>query len=96
MAYCEKASAHGIRKGSATAVSSGTTMPPPIASIAARGDWSLGQVLDIYWQFSEPGDFYLDRSLTMIDINSDEFAVLPPHFVSTNPLMDDDIKEGLH
>ena len=31
----------------------------------------------------------------MIDINSDEFAVLPPHFVSTNPLMDDDIKEGL-
>ena len=32
----------------------------------------------------------------MIDINSDNFAILSPHFVSTNPLKDDDIKEALH
>ncbi len=34
-------SAHGIRKGSATHVSSATTCPPPIASIANRGNWSM-------------------------------------------------------
>ena len=38
IAYAAKASAHGIRKGSTTAVSSGTTLPPPIASIATPGD----------------------------------------------------------
>ena len=54
MTYCKKASAHGIRKDSATAVSSGTILPPPIASISAWVDWLLGQVLDINWEFSEP------------------------------------------
>ena len=83
LAYAAKASAHSIRKGSATAISSGTTLPPLIASIAACGDWSLGFVLGIYWQFSDSGDYYLGRSLTMIDINSDDFAILPPHFLST-------------
>jgi hypothetical protein len=51
--------AHGLRKGSATHVSCATTAPPPIASIANRGDWSLGKVLDVYWQFAEVGDAYL-------------------------------------
>ena len=36
--HVNKASAHGWRKGSATTVSSGTTLPPPISSIATRGD----------------------------------------------------------
>jgi hypothetical protein len=52
-------SAHGIRKGSATHVSCATTAPPPIASIANRGDWSMGKVLNVYWQFADVGDAYL-------------------------------------
>jgi hypothetical protein len=44
----DHANSHGIRKGSATAVTSGTTLPPPTSSIAARGKWSLGRILDIY------------------------------------------------
>ena len=96
LAYAEKSSAHGIRKGSASAISSGTMLPPPIASIAAQGDWSLGTILDIYWQFSDCGDYYLGRSLTMIDINSEDFAILPPHFISINPLDDPDIKEAIN
>ena len=46
--FVKNFSVHRWPKGSTSAISSGTTMPPPIASIAAMGDWSLGQVLDIY------------------------------------------------
>jgi hypothetical protein len=35
--------AHGIRKGSATKASSCTTCPPPVSSIASRGEWSMGK-----------------------------------------------------
>ena len=61
LVYVMFASAHGIRKGSATSVSSGTTLPPPIASIAARGDWSISKVLDICWKFAEPVDHRFGR-----------------------------------
>jgi len=57
--HVDHANTHGVRKGSGTSASSGTTMPPPVSSIAARGEWSLGQILDLYWQFSAPGDTYL-------------------------------------
>jgi hypothetical protein len=43
--YITTMSAHGIRKGSATHVLCATTCPPPIASIANRGDWSMGKFL---------------------------------------------------
>jgi hypothetical protein len=59
--------AYGIRKGSATLAASGTTYPPPIPSIARRGEWSMGSVLDVYWHFSEPGDHYLGRILAGLD-----------------------------
>jgi hypothetical protein len=58
-------SAHGLRKGSATHVACATAAPPPIASIANRGDWSLGKVLDVYWQFAEVGDSYLGCCLAI-------------------------------
>ncbi len=38
----DHANSHGICKGSATKVTSGTTLPPPTSSIAARREWSLG------------------------------------------------------
>jgi hypothetical protein len=39
----------GVRKGSATQASAGTTCPPPVSLIAARGEWSMGKVLDVYY-----------------------------------------------
>jgi hypothetical protein len=75
--FIQNMSAHGIRKGSATHVACATTAPPPIASIANRGDWSLGKVLDVYWQFAEVGDSYLGRCLCGLDPNDASFSVLP-------------------
>ena len=88
-------SAHGIRKGSATHVASATTSPPPIASIAHRGDWSLGQVLDVYWQFAESGDAYLGRCLSGLNPNHSTFSVLPPHWNVQSAVEDEDISAGL-
>jgi hypothetical protein len=71
----DHANSHGIRKGSATKVTSGTTLPPPTSSIAVRGEWSLGKILDIYWHFAKPGDHYLGRCLAGLDPNSEDFAI---------------------
>ena len=43
-------------KGSTTLAVCGTIAPPPILSIAQRGERSIGSVLEIYWYFSEPSD----------------------------------------
>jgi hypothetical protein len=91
----DHANSHGIRKGSATAVTSGTTLPPPTSSIAARGEWSLGRILDLYWHFAEPGDHYLGRCLAGLDPNSADFAVLPPHFTVSNPMENERIREAI-
>jgi len=90
------ANTHGVRKGSATSASSGTTCPPPVSSIAARGEWSLGKVLDLYWHFAEPGDTYLGRVLAGLDPNSPEFATLPPHWKTSNPMANEKINEGMN
>jgi hypothetical protein len=93
--YITNLSAHGSRKGSATHVACATTAPPPIASIANRGDWSLGKVLDVYWQFAEVGDAYLGRCLCGLDPNHSTFSILPPHWTVDNPVEDADIGEAL-
>jgi len=82
----DHANSHGIRKGSGTHASSGTTAPPPVSSIAARGEWTLGKVLDVYWHFSEPGDTYLGRVLAFLNPSSPDFGTLPPHFNMDDPL----------
>jgi hypothetical protein len=93
--YITTMSAHGIRKGSATHVSCATTCPPPIASIANRGDWSMGKVLDVYWQFADVGDAYLGRCLCGLDPNLSTFSVLPPHWTVDDPVHDPDIEDAL-
>jgi hypothetical protein len=93
--YIRNMSSHGLRKGSATHVASATTAPPPISSIASRGDWSLGKVLDVYWQFADAGDAYLGRCLCGLDPNDSKFSTLPPHWNLESPVNDDDVKEGL-
>jgi hypothetical protein len=47
---------YGLRKGAATYAVAGTTVPPPIPSVANRGEWSIGMVLDVYWHFGSVGD----------------------------------------
>ena len=88
------ANAYGLRKGSATRATSGTTCPPPIPSIARRGEWSMGTVLDVYWHFSEPGDHYLGRILAGLDPLKESFSELPPHWKVTNPMDHPRIKEA--
>jgi hypothetical protein len=92
----DHANTHGVRKGSATNASSGTTCPPPVSSVAARGEWSLGRILDLYWHFSEPGDAYLGRVLAGFDPNGEEFGTLPPHWKVNDPMSNERIKEGMN
>jgi hypothetical protein len=70
--YCRpgRAKSRGVRKGSATYATSGTTYPPPLPAV----------VFDIYLLFAEPGDNYLGRLLAGLDLNSGDLVVLPPHF----------------
>jgi hypothetical protein len=80
--HANHTNSHGLCKGSATAVNLGTMLPPPTSSIAAQGDWSLGQILDIYCHFTELGDHYLGYCLAGLDPNSADFVVLlPPHLL---------------
>ena len=91
------ANAHGVRKGSASYACNGTMCPSSVASIANRGDWSMGAVLDVYWHFSEPGDHFLGRVLAGLDLNKPQFATMPPHFILEGDLMEDaDIKEAMN
>ena len=92
----DHANTHGVRKGSATRASSGTTCPPPVSSIAAQGEWSLGRVLDLYWHFAEPGDTFLGRVLAGFDSNGEEFATLPPHWTLDDPMSNERIKEAMN
>ena len=91
----DHADSHGLRKGAATSASSGTTCPPPVSSLAARGEWCLSVVLGIYWQFADAGDNYLGRCLAGLDPNSDQFAILPPHFKDVNFAADPEYKEAM-
>ena len=75
---------------------SGTTCPPPVSSIASRGEWSMGKILDLYWHFSEPGDTYLGRILAGMDPNEERFGSLPPHWKVANPMGDAKIREAMH
>jgi hypothetical protein len=71
---------YGMRKGASTHASTSTTAPPPTPSIILRGEWSLGEVLDIYWKYAESGDQYLGRVLAGFQPNNTSFVLLPPHF----------------
>jgi len=82
----EKFNPYGFRKGSATYAVSGTTVTPSLPSVARRGEWSQGQVLDVYWHFASIGDHFLGRLLACLHPNELGFATLPPHWTTTNPM----------
>jgi hypothetical protein len=48
-------------------LTTGTTHPPLIPSVAARGEWSIGKILELYWQFGDAGDCYAGRILAGLD-----------------------------
>lgn len=62
---------YGICKVGATFVASGTTLPISIPSGVYSGEWSMFQVIQVYWYFSEPGDCYLGRFLGCVYPNWD-------------------------
>lgn len=78
--------AHGLRKGSGSHASSATTLPPSFVAVAARGEWSIGKILDVYFKFALGGDQYLGRILALLDPNNVSFSILPPHWIDpTHP-----------
>ena len=88
--------AYGLRKGSAIYCVSGTTAPPSQTSIARRGDWSVGTVLDCYWHFCPIGDEYLGRIAVGLHPNSLQFDILPPHWTVGNPQSNEDIVAAMN
>jgi hypothetical protein len=89
------ANTHSIRKGSGTYSQSGTTCPPPATATAGRGEWSLGRVFDLYLHLADPADTYLGRILVGLDPNKQSFATLPPHFIPSDPMADELIREAM-
>jgi hypothetical protein len=78
MSY-SKFNPYSFRKGAATHAVSGTTAPPSMPSVARRGEWSTGSVLDVHWHFASVGDHYLGHILAGLDASEATFAILPPH-----------------
>ena len=50
--------------------------------MAAWGEWSLGEVHDINWKWVETGDCFLGHILAGLDLNTEEFSALLPHFTA--------------
>jgi len=86
---------YGLRKGSATHAVSCTTHTPSLPSIARRGEWSQGLVLNVYWHFAATGEHCLGRILACLLPNDPGFTTLPPHFNITNPLDNEHVKKGM-
>ena len=92
----KKCRSHGTRKGCATKVSTELTAPPPLLSIFSRGEWSVGQIIDIYFKFGDAGDCYLGRCAAGLDPEAPTFSILPPHFDVDQEDEDEAlIKEGM-
>jgi len=88
-----RGNSHGIRKGSSTYAISGITLTPSLISIALRGEWSLGKVFNIYFNFGEVGNTYLDWILAGLNPNSPNFDQLPPYF--TEGFKNTDVKAAI-
>ena len=84
---------HGVCKGSGTHAASATTCPPLFTSIACRGEWSMGKILDIYFRFAAGGDYYLGQLLTLKDPMTAEFNTPCPHWKEPDDPL---VLEGIH
>jgi hypothetical protein len=71
---------HSIRKGAATFL---TSLPggPSAAASCIRGGWTMGNVKDRYFRYSEAGDQFVGRCLALLNLLTIEFSCSPPMFV---------------
>lgn len=86
---------HSIRKGAATYCCSGCTGGPDIGSVSSRCGWKLSGVLDRYIKYEAAGDMFVGRCVSGLPLDSDMFAILPPHFNDSvnNSLLIDTVHE---
>ena len=54
-------------------------LPPQFTTLAFRGEWPVGKVLDIYFQFKQGEYYYLGQLLSLKEPNSVDFNTLCPH-----------------
>lgn len=73
---------HSIRKGASTYSTSGSTQCPGSTAVHLRAGWTLGGVQDRYLRYEGAGDQFVGRTVAGLNILSEDFAVLPPHFQS--------------
>ena len=62
-------------------MSSGSTAGPAFASICQRAGWKCGGTTDRYLKYEKAGDQFVGRTVCGLDINTEDFSVLPPHFI---------------
>ena len=84
-----KLGTHSFRKGATTFLSALPGGPPSYATLI-RGGWSLGNVKNRYVKYSEAGDQYVGRCLSLCPILSASLAASPPFFTTKNGTVDDD------
>jgi len=87
-AEVEVLGSHSIRKGAITYASTGTPDVLPSHTVSVRSRWKStgpdGTVHKRYVKFSEAGDQLCGRVLTLLPMQSKEFAILPPHLCTAN------------
>ena len=84
------------RKGLATHAISGTidTASSSLPSITRQGEWPLGAMLDVHWQFASICDHYSGRILAGLDPKHlSIFGILPPQWTNSNILEKVSLKE---
>jgi hypothetical protein len=72
---------HSIRKGAAMYCCNGTTAGVSFAAVCVQAGWTMGNVKDRYLQHQAAGDQVCGRTVAGLDVNSECFSILPPHFI---------------
>ena len=85
----EDIASHSFRKGARSYCQGGTTGGPSTPSILLRGGWALEGIDKKYVRYEAAGDQFIGRIVAMLNINSPDFAVLPPHF----DVLDDEVMQ---
>eukprot|EP00835_Amoeboradix_gromovi_P006246 NODE_701_length_5037_cov_0.452318.p2 type:complete len:279 gc:universal NODE_701_length_5037_cov_0.452318:418-1254(+) len=78
---------HSMRKGSTTYCSSGSTSCPSGVAVNLRAGWAMGGVQDRYLRYDAAGYQYVGRTVCGLPILDPKFALLPPFFKESNPLI---------
>ncbi|OWZ17919.1 hypothetical protein PHMEG_0008073 [Phytophthora megakarya] len=83
---------HSTRKGAATYCTSGSTSCPSSTAVHLRAGWSLGGVQNTYLRYEAAGDMHVGRTVSGLPPGSQNFAVLPPHIVKRDAVVEQAIE----